>query len=443
MRAGKTNKRVRNTQAGNVLFLMAASLVVLLGISALAIDLVSLYLARSEAQRAADAAALAGAKKFVDSGYTSGLVGQSTAETMATQEAITIGSRNLVGGQAANIQSSDVTFDFSLPANPRITVAVQRTTARGNPMPTFFGKALGFAQADVSAVATAEAYNPSGGNLPVGISCLKPWIMPNCDPDPSHSGPSGPYCSGAMFVDSNGSVVNPGPYPTGTIGMLMTLKPGDPSQAAAPSQFYPIQLPPGGDPVLCPDCAQNTGSLGPGAALYAQNIACCNTNRLYCGQQVDVDLQTGNVVGPTRMGVECLIHQLPNGQGQDILDTSTVPFQIMGGSNNPNPALRGQWISSSDSIMTVPLYDGHTLCPGGSCGASVTIVGFLQLFLTQADKGAQGTTSARVLNVSGCGPGSPGGGPGSGGSGSGGGSSGGGASIGSGGALFPIRLVRQ
>ena len=68
MRAVRKNKRVRNTQAGNVLFMMTGALVVLLGISALAIDLVSLYLARSEAQRAADAAALAGAKKFVDSG---------------------------------------------------------------------------------------------------------------------------------------------------------------------------------------------------------------------------------------------------------------------------------------------------------------------------------------------------------------------------------------
>jgi uncharacterized membrane protein len=50
---------------------VAVSLVALLGMAALAIDVVTLYVARSEMQRAADAAALAGAKAFVDSGITS------------------------------------------------------------------------------------------------------------------------------------------------------------------------------------------------------------------------------------------------------------------------------------------------------------------------------------------------------------------------------------
>ena len=51
--------------------LVAVSLVTLLAMAALAIDVVTLYVARSEMQRAADAAALAGAKAFVDSGVTS------------------------------------------------------------------------------------------------------------------------------------------------------------------------------------------------------------------------------------------------------------------------------------------------------------------------------------------------------------------------------------
>ncbi len=50
-----------------------------------------------------------------------------------------------------------------------------------------------------------------------------------------------------------------------------------------------------------------------------------------------------------------------NGQGQDILNTLTTPFQIIGGTSNPNPVLVGQVISSSDSIITIPLYDGHEL----------------------------------------------------------------------------------
>ena len=45
-------------------------MVSLLAMAALAIDVVTLYVARTEVQRAADAAALAGAKALADSGVT-------------------------------------------------------------------------------------------------------------------------------------------------------------------------------------------------------------------------------------------------------------------------------------------------------------------------------------------------------------------------------------
>ncbi|MCH8267805.1 MAG: hypothetical protein IH846_09835 [Acidobacteria bacterium] len=435
----------RNKERGATLIYVAVSLFVLMGMGALAIDLVSLYAARSEAQRAADAAALAGAKEFIDSGFISGLVSQSTAQTLATQDAIIVGAENLIGGQAAAIQSSDITFNFSVPENPQITVTVQRTAARGNALPTFFAKAMriGMLEADVTATATAEAFNPSGGNLPLCAGCIKPWILPNCDPDPAHGG-SDTSCDVNYVNETTGDIVYPGAYPSGVIGQSLVLKWGDPQDAAAPSQFFPIQIPPGEEPALCPTCAQNTGSLGPGAALYARNIACCNTNQVVCGQEVDVQLNTGNMVGPSRMGVECLIHQLPNQTGQDILDTSSVPFQITGGSNHPNPYLRGQIISSSDAIVTIPLYDGHDLCPGGSCNSTVIIVGFLQIFITNVEKAAQGKINGVILNVAGCGGGGGGGGSssGCGGGGSGGGSDSGGPVSGGSGSLFPVRLVR-
>ena len=431
----------RNKESGVSLFYVAASIFVLMGMGALSIDLVSLYAARSEAQRAADALALAGAKVFVDSGFTSGLVSQAVAQTLATQDAIAVGAENSFSGQAAAIQSSDITFDFSVPENPRITVVVQRTAARGNALPTFFAKAMStrMLEADVSATATAEVFNPSGGNLPICAGCIKPWILPNCDPDPGHGG-GATGCAVNYVNESTGDIINPGAYPSGVIGQSLVIKMGNPQDAPAPSQFYPIQIPPGTEPALCPTCAwQETGSLGPGAALYARNIACCNTNQVVCGQQIEVQLNTGNMVGPSRIGVECLIHQLPNQTGQDILDTLTVPFKIIGGSNHPNPLLRGVVdIGSSDAIVTIPLYDGHELCPGGSCGIIVVIVGFLEIFITNVDKGAQGTIHGVILNIAGCGAGG-GGGDSSSGCGS---SSGGGGPVGGGGSLLPVRLVR-
>jgi len=400
------------------LVMVAFALVVLLGVAALAIDLAFFYVGRSEAQRAADAAALAGAKQFVDSGFTSGVIPQATVQPLATQAAEGAGGQNFVGGQPVVILDSDVTFDFSIANDPRITVTAARDTAHGNPMPTFFAKALGVKSVNVSAKATAEAYNPGPGTgPPVGTKCLKPWLLPNCDPDPTHINPANPNCPGgpsAKFVDPvncAGSKIPGICYPGaiqdgGVVGQLMRIKPGSPSQASGPSKYYEVYLPPGKDPPICPACAGGGGGGGglPSATTYRQNIECCNTNPIPCGSQT-IQPIVGNKVGPTKQGVDCLIHQ----PGQDVLDTSVKPFKITGGPGHPNPALRGQVTTSSDSIVTIPLYDGSVLCPGMACQPTVNIVGFLEVFIKD-ETNPQGTVEAYILNVSGCGAGGSSGG---------------------------------
>jgi hypothetical protein len=405
-------------------------MVVILGLSALAIDLVSFYVARSEAQRSADAAALAGATYWSRSGCTSTTSGCSGFQTGAMNAAIDVGNQNLVGGVNPNIQSSDFAWNYSPITDPRITVTVQRTAARGNAVPTFFGRVLGFTTVDISATAAAETYNPGTGSGPaVGSICVKPWLMPNCDP--THTSPQNTLCSGtqAYIINPNQTIANPS-----ILGTLLTIKPGSPGQAITSSQFFPVILPPGTAPAECPTCSSGGGSGG--AALYRQNIECCNTRTISCGS-ITLQPETGNVVGPTRQGVDCLIHESNNGTGQDILNTNTSPFTFTGGSNNPNPALRGQPVTSSDSIVTAPIYDGAQLCPGKSCPASVTanIVGFMQLFIKD-ETNPQGTVDAYILNISTCGGGS-GGGSG------GGGSGGGGGTVVTGGGLLPVpvRLV--
>ena len=62
--------RQRIHERGQTMIFVAISMVSLLAMAALAIDIVTLYVARSEIQRAADAAALAGAKAIADSGFT-------------------------------------------------------------------------------------------------------------------------------------------------------------------------------------------------------------------------------------------------------------------------------------------------------------------------------------------------------------------------------------
>jgi len=438
----------RRGQRGATLLLVAISLVVLLGISALAIDLAWLYVARSEAQRAADAAALAGADVFVTSGYSSGLVSQAQVQILAANAAAAVGNKNLVGGQNPLIGTnfsgtcpppagSDGCFDFGISGDPRITVVAQRTAARNNPMPTFFIKIFGVTTANISAQATAEAYNPSGGGPPVGLKCLKPWILPNCDS--THTDPAllNPNCGVSPPADyfynsllcantSSPGICFPGAAPSGVIGLELTLKSGSPACAPAPSQYYPVDLPSGSTPSLCPSnsavsCANiGGGSQCTGGSAYRDNIACCNTNKIVCGD-VNVAWETGNMQGPTKSGVDCLIHASAEGlnQGQDSMTfDSTNGFTMTGGFNNPNPNLAGQTITSSDSLVTIPLYDGTTPTPGkgGTCTTgSVRITGFLQVFIEQVTSAggaspctSSGAVKARVMGVSGCGGGANG-----------------------------------
>ncbi len=90
-----------------------------------------------------------------------------------------------------------------------------------------------------------------------------------------------------------------------------------------------------------------------------------------------------------------------NGTGQDIMDLTEVPFQILAGADNPYYS-EGQVITSSDSIVVIPLYDGSDLCPGGSCKSTVDVQGFLQLFVS-GEGNPQGTVSSYVMNAGGCG----------------------------------------
>src|SRR5260370_31802661 len=110
---------------------------------------------------------------------------------------IDVGNQNLVGGVNPNIQSSDFAWNYSPITDPRITVTVQRTAARGNAVPTFFGRVLGFTTVDISATAAAETYNPGTGSGPAGWSIrVKPCLIANCDP--THTSPQHNLCRGAQ-----------------------------------------------------------------------------------------------------------------------------------------------------------------------------------------------------------------------------------------------------
>ncbi len=402
---------LRKGETGSVLLIVAAAMVVLLGVSAIAIDMANLYLARAQAQRAADAGALAGAKAFITTGCTTGgCTSGGLQETLGRQQAVAAGGQNYIAGQLASIQDSDVTFSYPNAQEPQITVVARSTVA------TFFAKIFGILSANVGATATAEAYNPAGGGgVTLGQACLKPFLLPNCDP--THTSPTNGSCAtsgqGYFFDSGTGAIQHPSSYPSGVIGMPWQLH-----SNAGPSQWFLVGF--GGAPPSS------------GAALRT-HISECTSAILSCGDTLTT--ANGNIVGPVNQGTNVLIQANGDGlnQGQDSIDTSIgPPFAITGGANNPNSALRGKVFydySQSPSVVTVPVYSGNSLPPGGT---TVRIDGYMQVFVKDANhQGKDDFLNVVILNISSCGGASGGGGGGS-----------GGPIVAASGSPIPIRLIR-
>jgi hypothetical protein len=461
------------SDSGATLYLVALAMVVVLGISGLAIDLVSLYLARNEAQRAADAAALAGAYLFLSQGCTTGVggcVAGGPQEAPATTQATQVAAQNLVGGQAPSSSTVNVSFSYPNVEEPQITVSVYRDSTHSNPMPTFFAKIFGVATANLSASATAEAFNPSGSNVDVGESCIRPFFVPNCDDghpaewDGTYQSPvantncggTGPNalgqptgytvpcppgvagtCYPSYYFDPNsspkGKVVNPGTCnwqwttpapPAGT-------PPGRCTSGGVVGEFWGLHTDAG------PSQWYLVGYTGNSANALRTFIETCIPKTYACGSPLNT--ANGKKVGPVDQGVNALINASGDGpdQGQDVIcSTSTnnpafqptnavggrdfggttcsssygasgPPFRITGGSNNPNPSLRGQtFYGGSSSIVSVVVYDGHQLPSGGG---TATVIGFMQGFLVAACHGCapySGTDDEIdmvIINAGGCG----------------------------------------
>src|SRR6266480_5833363 len=184
MRFGSISRK-QSRERGQTIALVALTIVTLLAMAALAIDVVTLYVAKGEVQRAADAAALVAAKGFVDSGVTSDPANtslQTLAENMATAGINAILPQNKVAG-AAPVLANAPSFDFTThPGNPQVTVTLQRTG-----LPIFFARIWRRAAATVTASAKAEAYNPAnsqtatGNFVPIILKNIKPLLIANQD----------------------------------------------------------------------------------------------------------------------------------------------------------------------------------------------------------------------------------------------------------------------
>jgi hypothetical protein len=403
--------RARRAQRGQTILLVAVSLVAILGMAALAIDVVTLYVARREAQRAADAAALAGAQAFVASGVTtdpSNVALQTLAQNLAARFIDGVLAQNKVAGRPPLLASAIP--NFTNPGSPQIVVTVQQPN-----LPTFFTRIWGRSSASVTATATAEAVNASSSqtippnvSVPIAPRCVKPFLIPNEDPSTL-----------APFIDETTGVAE-----TGRVSQPITLTSGcDPANPSSctltinpPAQGTYVPAPVANSSSnLCPGCA--------GSSTFERSVECCVPSPVSCGgtltnATVDTSINPA-ASGDVTNGLQCLIHK-SGSSGQDILDTSLFPsgpLQIAAGSANPligggSPVSSGSVISASDSIMTIPIFIVQPGCvPRSSCpiqpAGTVIVIGFLQVFADDVD--STGALQAHILNIIGCGnnPGPP------------------------------------
>lgn len=426
----------RNRERGVTMILVAIAMMSMLAIVALAIDVVTLYSARSETQRAADAGALAAAKMLVDMGVTTADPANPSVPTAAQIDAATKAAQSVLGNlsiAARTIQTSDVTLSFpgsgtaAFVVNPKVTVTVQNAN-----LPTFFSRIWNSATLTVRASATAEGFNPSnsatitGTNaVPIIAKGVKPFLLPNCDPGHAGAGCGGGPGGATFFDPLTGAITNPGPAPTGIIGETINLSSncgaGPGCVAGAPNigppntiEYYPVQM-----PLTASACPT---SCGGGPTSFEDNIECSNPTPISCGTTaaapavnqllLDDTVFPDGGGGPAQSGVECLIHQRP-GNGMDNLNAGPpmpYPLQIQVGNNNP---LAGTVVSSndlvttSDSLVTIPVYDQTAIPNVPTSAAGVNVIGFLQVFIQQAFPGGGGPKAGSfnviVVNVSGCG----------------------------------------
>jgi hypothetical protein len=336
-------------ERGMTLVMVATGLVAFLSATMLAVDVGMMMVARTESQSSADAGALAGAVALAFDDYD-----DRTPTGPAVQNAIAAATsaENGVMNRQTSVLPEDVTF----PTINRVRVRVQRSGVRGNPLNTFFAPMFGVPTVDIGAVATAEA-SPANA-----MTCVKPFTVPDkwierqtppWDPDDTFD----------AFDNKGKPLANPDIYiPLGETGYtgynantdrgeLITLKAATGTNIT-PSFYFPFSI----------------GGIT-GASEYEWNIGNCNTTMM--GFNDLILAEPGNMVGPTRSGMEALIARDPSAYWDDYNDKVVS-------SMHPSPR-----------VVAIPLFDPVYYDEGKRNGrnADLKVVNYMGFFLEEMQGG--------------------------------------------------------
>jgi len=416
-------RRTRNDR-GSTIVMMSVMLFAMLALAALAIDLASLRSARSEAQRAADAVALAGAAAFRDYPYNEGPTVDS-----AQLWAINIARQNQVRSDTIDVRSPATTetmYGFGavrVIETPQLTLNIipdsqkVRAWVRHAGVQTFFGGLIGRPYGHVQAMATAWA--TSAGPT---VNCLKPFVIPDMwyesdkatqdvdgddymdpittNPGNGQDGESWkfePTTSGDYYDPYDPSVTNPTRPQTG-YGSPMRSGQGYPGDVGLPLLLKPQTG--GGNTSPAPERMGNAFWIldyDPSRDTRDEiKFGCAQSN---VGDAVPYD--NGSKTGPVRQGIDYLIQQDPGATwdqanrrvvGSSYDDWTQSPRVVIVGLISPD-----YWTATSKNTKPDP----------GS-----TFTNFARIFLLPLDtKGPPDNVHALFIGPAPGGTGGPTGGP--------------------------------
>ena len=239
----------------------------------------------------------------VDASALAGATGLVINKEAAYQRAIEVGGKNTCIKELLQIQSEEISF----PAINRVRVENMR------PVNLFFSRIIGIHSVNISAAAVAEL------GIITGTNGMRPWGLPDMG-----------WPTGAPVVVKAGALGAP---------------------ATNPSFFYPVDFPP-----------LNRGTPITGADAYNENIIFGSQEYVHLNDILQVE--PGNMVGPTIDGVNHLIAQDPYAywNGQEVVDSSFPG-------------------TSSPRIVKIPLYDPND--PPSSGRNTIEVIGLGSFFIIE------------------------------------------------------------
>ena len=348
---------MRVNERGAITIHVALALIAILAFAAMVIDQGVMYVARRQAQTAADAGALAGAIS---------LMYDSTAKVEATIAAQTMANQNAVWGENtanANIIVSPLPFNCpdGVPSCIRVDVLRGQPdrdgTAHSNTIPTYMMRMLGTNSQGVRATATAQI---AAGNA---VQCIKPWVVADKWTDGSGTGtnPSGWDQLDSYQVGTD-SYSTAGGFSAATdIGAQLMLK-GDGHDFSS-GWTLEIDLNGGnGGSVYnaeisgCPNWVPTIGLYQPGTS--------CNSTSDTNPEEGCVNVKTGVKQGPTVQGVADLIAYDPGATWNSGTNTVTGGCTSAGTCSTANPL----GIPISPRIVPIALFDPGAYAAGGFTG---------------------------------------------------------------------------